>query len=82
MEDLPKDPKIAGLPTVTRLLSRRGGKLMNRKRMSVFVATIIALLGVSISSNAFADFTVKRIVRCDKGKPDESQGRFPFVYGE
>ena len=55
---------------------------MNRKRMSVFVATIIALLGVSISSSAFADFTVKRIVRCDKGKPDESQGRFPFVYGE
>jgi len=40
---------------------------MNRNPSKLLMAAIIALFGVSLSTSAFADFTIKRIVRCDKG---------------
>lgn len=40
---------------------------MNRRSGKLLVAATIALFGVSLGTSAFADFTIKRIVRCDRG---------------
>jgi len=41
---------------------------MNRKSSRLFVAPIVALLLIAVSSDANADFTIKRIINCDKGR--------------
>jgi hypothetical protein len=43
---------------------------MNRNAGQLPVATTIALFGISLSADAFADFTIKRIVRVDCIDPD------------
>ena len=40
---------------------------MNRTAGRLLAATTIALFGIGLSADAFGDFTMKRIVRCDKG---------------
>jgi len=40
---------------------------MNRNTGKLLVAATIALFGIGLSADAFADLTIKKIVRCDKG---------------